>query len=399
MKAFLLALAALFALAPAGANAAERVPLILISIDGFRADYLDRGLTPRLAALRAKGAHGVMKPSFPTKTFPNHFTLVTGLRPDRHGIVGNAMIDPRRPDQRFSLGDPKQSLDPFWWGEAEPIWITAEAAGVRSATMFWPGSELAYHDRRPRDWLRFDGNVSDVQRVATVLDWMRRPAAIRPQLVTLYFDEVDHDGHEYGPDSAQLNAALKQVDTRIGELVDGLKALNRKANLVIVADHGMAAVNESRIIQLDTLIDRQSYVAVEAGPYAAIEPAAATDERVFDAFLKPHAHMECHRREALPAHLHYGKNPRVAAIICLAEPGWMIQSGPVKGKFVAGMHGWDQEMPEMAALFLGWGPAFTRRELGGFDNVDVYPLLARLLGITPLANDGDPKLAARALAR
>lgn len=399
MKAILLALAALFALAPAVSNAAEPVPLILISIDGFRADYLDRGLTPRLAALRAKGAHGVMKPSFPTKTFPNHFTLVTGLRPDHNGIVGNAMIDPRRPDQRFSLGDPKQSLDPFWWSEAEPIWITAEAAGVRSATMFWPGSELAYHNRRPRDWLRFDGNVSDVQRVATVLDWMRRPAATRPQLVTLYFDEVDHDGHEYGPDSKQLNAALVQVDTRIGELVDGLKALNRKANLVIVADHGMAAVDESRIIQLDALIDRQSYIAVETGPYAAIEPAAATDNRVFDALLKPHAHMACHRREALPEHLHFGKNPRVAAIICLAEPGWMIQAGPINGKFVAGMHGWDNSMPEMAALFLGWGPAFADRELGGFDNVDVYPLLARLLGITPLANDGDPKLAARALAR
>jgi len=387
---------------PATAQDGARAPVtILVSIDGFRADYLDRGLTPRLAALKAEGASGPMRPSFPTKTFPNHYTLVTGKRPDHNGIVGNSMIDPRRPDMIFSLGDPRQALDPFWWDEAEPIWVTAERAGVRSATMFWPGSEVAIHEDRPEDWQRYDQAVTNIQRVNTVLDWMRRPAAIRPQLITLYFDTVDTAGHRFGPGrSAELDAAIAEVDARIGDLVDGLAAIGQPANLIIVADHGMAATDESRVIQLDDLIDRPSYIAVETGPYAAIEPAAATDQRVYDALLKPHEHMTCRRREDLPERLHYGANPRVAAIICLADPGWTILSGPPRYPVGGGAHGYDNQDPDMLALFLAWGPSIRPGvALPVFDNVHVYPLLARLAGVTPLPSDGDAKVLAGVVDR
>ena len=384
------------AVAPLRAEDGEtRTPVtILISIDGFRADYLDRGITPTLSRLAAEGAHGALRPSFPTKTFPNHYAIVTGKRPDTNGIVGNRMIDPRRPDQIFSLGDAKQSLDPFWWGEAEPAWVTADKAGVRTATMFWPGSEVAIHDARPDDWQRFDQHVSGEQRVNAVLDWMRRPADTRPAFATLYFDIVDTAGHRFGPDSQEVNDAIEAVDAQIGSLVAGLADLHQPARLLIVADHGMRAVDAARVVQLADLIDLPSIIAVETGPYAAIEPAAATDDRVAAALLKPHEHMSCYRREDLPERLHYGHNPRVAAIICIAEAGWTILAGepewPVKG----GAHGYDNQDPQMLALFIAAGTNL-RGDVGIVDNIEVYPLLMKLLGVAPLPSDATGVLAKR----
>ena len=392
---------ALFCAAPAAAKDAPVT--ILISLDGFRPDYLDRGVTPNMSALAKSGVRARMQPSFPTKTFPNHLTLVTGLYPDHHGISGNTMIDPRRPGVMFSLGDSRQSLDPFWWSSAEPIWITAEKAGIRTGTMFWPGSELAYGDPkvkewRPKDWVRYDQNVTGEQRVNTLLDWLRRPDKIRPKFVTLYFDTVDTVGHKFGPDSKEVNAAIKDVDERIGNLVQGIADLGQTANFIIVADHGMAAIAEDRVIQLDTLIDKASYVAVETGPYAAIEPVTGTDNRVAEALLKPHEHMQCLRKEDLPPRLHYGTNPRVAAIICMAEPKWSIISGTPQYETKGGNHGWDNAMPEMDALFLASGPAFGKGvTLKRFENVNVYPLLAKVIGVSALPNDGDIAVLSAAL--
>lgn len=378
----LLIIACLASAVPAQAQETRRPVTILVSIDGFRSDYLERGITPNLGALAAGGATGPMRPSFPTKTFPNHYTLVTGLRPDRHGITGNSMIDPSRPGQMFSLGDARQSLDPFWWDQAEPLWVTAENAGIRTATMFWPGSEVAIGGVRPSDWLRFDQNIGNVQRVNTVLDWLRRPAAIRPQFVTLYFDTVDTVGHRSGPDSPEVNAAIAEVDQRIGELVAGMAGIGIEANLVIVADHGMQQTEELKVIQLDELIDRESYIAVETGPYAAVEPVTGTDDRVAKALLVPHENMECMRKEDLPKRLDYGGNPRVAAIVCLAANGWTILSGPPRYPVTGGAHGYDNQDPEMLALFIASGPAIARGEkVGMFDNVSIAPLLRHMLGL------------------
>jgi predicted AlkP superfamily pyrophosphatase or phosphodiesterase len=390
----ILALIALLLFLPAGlaAKDAARPVTVLVGIDGFRTDYLERGVTPRLAALAMAGTTGPMRPSFPTKTFPNHFALVTGFRPDRNGIVGNAMIDPRRPGVMFSLGNAAQALDPFWWTEAEPVWIAAEKAGLRTATMFWPGSEVAYNGWRASDWVRFDQNVSNVQRANTLLDWLRRPAGIRPAFATVYFDTVDTAGHKFGPDSPEVNAALAEVDARIGEMVDGAANLKVAVNWVIVADHGMRATDEARVIQLDTIIDRASYIPVETGPYAAIEPITGTDARVAEALLVAHEHMNCARKEDLPERLHWGSNPRVAAIICIAEAGWTILSGPPAYPVTGGAHGYDNADPEMLALFIAHGPAFARgAELEVFDNVAVAALLRSVLGL-PVDAAADGKL-------
>jgi predicted AlkP superfamily pyrophosphatase or phosphodiesterase len=195
-------LAALAAHAPAQAEPPPaRAPLILISIDGFRADYFDRGVTPTLAALAADGVRAqALKPAFPTLTFPNHYTLVTGLYPDHHGIVHNTMQDPVL--GRISLKDNVAASDERWWAQGEPIWVTAQNQGLRAATMFWPGSEARIHGRRPDYWQPFDADLPFAQRVDTVLAWLELPPDRRPAFVTLYFGQVDHAGHDHGPDSS-----------------------------------------------------------------------------------------------------------------------------------------------------------------------------------------------------
>lgn len=389
----------------AAAPAEARAPVvILVSIDGFRADYLDRGLTPRLSALAADGMRGPMLASFPSKTFPNHWTLVTGLVPDRHGIVGNTMEDAARPGETFTMA----TDDPFWWSAAEPIWVTAERAGIRSATMFWPGSNVAWggvvtkgknHDLpaggvRPGDWQQFAAALTGGQRVDAVIDWLRRPPGARPRLVTLYFDTVDTAGHDGGPDSPAVDAAIGAVDAEIGRLVDGLAALGQPANLVIVADHGMAVRSSARATALDRVADPADYRVLESGPYASLYPAPGRAAALDRALLRPHAHMTCWRRSAMPARLRYGANPRVPPYLCLGAPGWLVLKTTPARPYAGGDHGWDPAMPEMRALFVANGPAFRPGvTVAPFANTNVAPLLRRLLGLPPgegLDDDGAP---------
>jgi predicted AlkP superfamily pyrophosphatase or phosphodiesterase len=371
---------------------------ILISIDGFRPDYLERGITPNLNALVAAGVSAPMAPSFPSKTFPNHYTLVTGLRPDRHGIVDNDMEDSRRPGIIFKIDEPRQALDPFWWNQAEPIWITAEKAGLRTATMFWPGAEVDFDGRRPSAWARFDSHVTNAQRVETVIDWMRRPAAIRPAFVTLYFDAVDHEAHHHGLHSEELTRAIAEIDGQIGALVAKLAALNQPADIVIVSDHGMADLSPDRVIRIDRMVDKSAlHMVVDVSPYAAFD-AAPGGRREAERLLGHHDHMDCWRKAEIPARLDYGRNPRVPDYFCLSEVGWLVASKDPGDKMLKADHGYDNRAPEMRATFIAVGPDFRHGvALAPFDNVDVYPLLARLLGITPRPNDGDATLIDEAL--
>lgn len=380
----------------------QRPPVtILVSIDGFRPDYLTRGVSPHLNALAADGVESAMRPSFPTKTFPNHWAIVTGDRPDRSGIVANNMEDDSRPKDKFTMA----SDDPYWWSEVEPIWVTAEKAGVRTATMFWPGSNVAWGGRkaadwpyvidggtRPSDWAQFNEAIGATQRVNSVLDVLRRPADIRPRFVTLYFDEVDTAGHVNGPDAPQTTDAVADVDAHIGQLLAGLKALGQPANLVILSDHGMAAKANDRVIALDAIADPADYRTVETGPYASLAALPGHEAALEARLLKPQPHMQCWRKSDIPARFHYGTHRRIPPYFCLADTGWVIQATKPSKPITGGDHGWDDRAPEMQALFIANGPAFVRgfRPPVDFTNVDVYPLLARLLGVTPVPGDGNP---------
>ena len=392
-------LLALLAIVFAGqqARAVPAAPLasaplvILVSIDGFRADYLQRGRTPALADLAAHGVRSTgMRPAFPSITFPNHYTLVTGLYPDHHGVVANTMLDPAiTPDSRFAPSDFTAVSDARWWDEATPIWVTARQQGLRTATMFWPGSEAAIQGVRPDLWAHFDASLTPNQRVDIVLDWLDLPPAKRPGFVTLYFDEVDHEGHLHGPDSAEVDASLALVDAAVARLRDGLKARGLAADLVVVADHGMAAISPDRRVVLDDYVDMAHVKLVTGGAVAELAPEPGADT---SRLLAARGHMRCWRKADIPARLHYGTNPRIPPLVCLADPGWMILTRESLAKLPAGTggeHGYDPASPLMAALFLAAGPDFRSGQvIAPFDNVDVYPLLIRLLGLKAPPGDG-----------
>ena len=380
-------------------ESAARPPLIVISLDGFRAEYYNRGLSPTLLALGQSGVHATaMRPSFPSVTEPNHYTLMTGLYPDHHGIVDNTMVDPAMPGMNF--GGPHTEgtdNDPRWWNEATPLWVTAQREGLKTASSYWPGDEAVvqgasptYLQERPKPRpLLFNMD----KQVDAVLGWLDLPADKRPALIRLHLDDVDLMGHLYGPDSPEANKAIAKVDAAVGRLVEGLKTrgLYDAVNIVVVSDHGMTSVSLDRTIYLDDLIDLSHVKTPAYWAAAGIDPLPGYETEVGKALVGSHAHMHCWEEANIPARLHYGTNRRVPQIVCLAELGWSISTRAEIKLFppLRGNHGYDPAEPQMAALFLAHGPAFKSGvTLPVFPNVDVYPMLAKVLGVRALKNDG-----------
>ena len=384
------------AVAPASStNLSTRADsLLLVSIDGFRADYLDRGITPNLARIAAQGVRAQwMNPSYPSLTFPNHYTLVTGLRPDHHGIVHNSMWDDGL--GTFRASDHAAVGTSQWWG-GEPIWVGADKAGLRTATMFWPGSEAAIKGRRPQRWMPFDKAFGADARVDQVLAWLDEPAATRPQLATLYFDQLDVAGHDHGPDSPQVRQTIIELDAAIGRLLDRLAARDQldRINLIVVSDHGMASVGPGHVIAVEDMVAPEDATVVSVGQSIGIAPRRGRKAIVEKQLLGAHAHYDCWRKEELPERWHYGSNPRVPPIICQMHEGWDALAREKVAErppgITRGSHGFDPALPSMRAIFLARGPSFrSGAVLPAFDNVDVYPLLAELLGIAAAPNDGD----------
>ena len=389
--ALALLLAACTSTSPAASG--EPAPVLLISIDSFRPDYLDRGVTPNLVQIARSGVRARwMNPSYPPLTFPNHYTLVTGLRPDHHGIVHNTMRDAELGEFRNS--DENAVREPRWWG-GEPVWVTAEKAGLRTATLFWPGSEAPINGTWPSDWVKYDDEMPMSQRVDIVLGWFARPAQQRPRLITLYIGALDHTAHDFGPDSPETNATLAEVDAAIGRLLHGLsaQALRDRVNIVVVSDHGMAPVASSHSLNVETLVDHNDATYVSVGEVVGFVPRTGHEAAADAQLLGRHDHYECWRKGELPARWHYGTHPRVPPIVCQMDVGFDAQT---PRKLVSrrpggtrGSHGYDPADPTMRALFIAQGPAFRQSvEIAPFDNVDVYPLLAKLIGVDPNPNDG-----------
>ena len=369
---------------------------ILISLDGFRADYLDRGNTPALSALAANGARGAMRPSFPSLTFPNHYTLVTGKRPDHNGMVNNTLEDAAIPGVSFTMSNHDAVVDGRWWDQAKPIWVSAEQQGVHAGTLFWPGSEAEIDGVRPSRWKAFDMKPSSDDRVDILLSWID---AKDPPLgfATLYFDRTDTEGHHYGPDSPEVNAAAAEVDAAIARLVAGLKArgLYETTNIVVVADHGMAPQPLSGLVDVATLVDPAKVKFVSTGSIVGVRALPGFEAEVAAAMLKAHPHLTCWEKGKIPARYGYGINPRVPPIVCLADLGWyFVTANALKKRLEdhprdGGAHGYDPYDPAMRAVFVAHGPAIRSGVvLPVFDNVDVYPLLTRLIGVKGDKGDG-----------
>jgi predicted AlkP superfamily pyrophosphatase or phosphodiesterase len=383
-------------------------PLIVVSLDGFRADYFDRGLTPTLAKLAQDGVRATaMRPSFPTVTEPNHYTLLTGLYPDHHGIVDNTMFAPDIPGW-FGGPDKKVARDSRWWSQATPLWVSAERVFLHAGEVEWPGADLEVQGWRISfSALRADDRTLD-QDIDEPLGWLDFPPLQRPNFILIHLSPVDEAGHLYGPDSPQVNQAIRDVDSAIGRLVDGLakRGLADKTNLVIVSDHGMTATAPDRVILIDDFVDVSHLRVATYGAEIGVDPLPGREAEVSTAMLAAHPHLRCWPKAQIPQALHYGANPRVPAIFCLADSGWLVATRALadaaRARFPDGLrgnHGYDPADPQMAAFFLAHGPAFAKGvTLPAFDNVDVYPLLAKVLGLDPLANDGKLSEVQAALA-
>ena len=366
--------------------------VVLVSLDGFHPDYLDR---PAAARLRELAAHGVrarwLRPVAPSLTFPNHYTIVTGLYPAHHGIVANSIRDTAIGYQ-FSIRDTAAVQDPRWWG-GEPIWVTAQRQGRRTAAFFWPGTEAPIGGMHPTWYRRFDPAVPDSARVDQVLAWLRLPADSAPALVLLYLGDVDQAGHAFGPDAPQEDSAIARVDSAIGRLEDGLagSGLTDGVDLMVVSDHGMAAVDSTRTIYLDDYLDPGSIEIPELAPTLMIWPRHGSADSVYRLLAGRNPRLTVYRRGDLPARFHFESTPRIAPIVALAAEGSLVTTHPRAriSRLPRGMHGYDPDLPSMRAIFLARGPSFPRGAVvPAFENVHLYPLLAELLGVVPAPTDG-----------
>lgn len=381
--------------------------VILVSIDGWRWDYASKYQAPHLARLAARGVSAPLIPSFPSKTFPNHYTIVTGLYPGHHGIVANSIFDPAT-GRRLTMSNRAEVQDGMWWG-GEPIWVAAERAGQATAAVFWPGSEAPILGVRPRYWQPYDHQMPGEARVDSILELLDRPAAERPTFSTLYFSDVDTAGHASGPDSDAVREAIARVDAHLGRLLRGLekRRMSDRVNLVLVSDHGMADATPDRVVVLDDYLDADDVDVVDLNPTLGLVPLPGRAEKVYRALAGAHAHLHVYRRAETPPHWRYRDHPRVPEIVGVVDEGWQIlrrsalDARSAHGRPLhVGVHGYDPlHAPTMRGLFVAAGPAFKAGVVvPAFENVHLYNALAQILGVRPAPNDGDPALA-RALLR
>ena len=373
----------------ANAPAQQAKPyVVLVSLDGFRYDYAGKYGAKHLLALGAQGAIAGqgMIPSYPSLTFPNHYTLVTGLYPEHHGIVANSFYDPAR-KQRYSYNDPISNRDGSWYG-GTPLWVLAEKQGMRSACFFWPGSEAEIDGGRPSYYLNFDDHFPDEKRIDQVIAWLRLPAEQRPHFITLYYSTVDHAGHQFGPDSPETATAVQHVDQLVGVLWADLAKLQLPIDLIVVSDHGMER-EQGAWIDLSSYAGLENFITVGSLLYPKSEAAA---EKAYQELKIKSDAFTVYRRKRVPAALHYNSNAREGDPVVVANGPYAIRAqAPADDRPPeAGVHGYDPRvMKSMRALFLAVGPDIRPgSKLEPFENVNVYPLVAKILGLDAPQVDG-----------
>lgn len=359
--------------------------VVMISFDGLRNDYLDRVETPNFRRVAEGGvrAEGLI-PVFPSKTFPNHYSIATGMYAEEHGLVDNIFYDPVF-DETYHMRDAETVRDARWYG-GEPIWVTAERQGMVAGTFFWVGSEAPVGGVRPSYWRKYSSRVPNSTRVHEVLEWLQLPPEQRPHLVMLYVSTVDAAGHRHGPNSGEVAAAVQRADRVLGELLDGIAALPfaDEVNLIVVSDHGMSELDPRRAEYLDDLVDLKGVRGVNSGPYTTLWVGdSVRADSIRDRLNAGLRTARAYRRYEIPERFRYGGSERAGDILVLADPGYQVVrrgSRPQRG----GAHGYDPASPEMHGIFLAIGPAFeVGARVPAFENVHIYPLITEILGLTP----------------
>ncbi len=366
-----------------GLATAAQPPLLVIALDGFRWDFAGREQARNLLDLKRDGASvETLVPSFPSTTFPNFHSMATGMEPSRHGLVA-MMFHDREKGRSFSYM--KNSSEGEWYG-GTPFWLLAQAAGIKTATFFWPGTDAGIQGQSPTYFKKYDGRVNNEERVAQVLDWFRMPEPERPGLVVVYFSDVDSAGHKFGPDSAETKAAIQRVDSAVGALLKGVRKIRKDTNILVVSDHGQISV-ASRI-DLSGRADFKGCLAANEAPMTMLY--CDDPERVRAELLKNAPEVEVWRRNQTPEHLHYRDNPRIGDLVVVPKTPsiiYVVPPGDPDAKPVPdlkGMHGYDpRRYRAMSGILLGIGPAFkTGAVTPAARTVDVFALVCRLMGLS-----------------
>ena len=366
--------------------------VILISFDAFRWDYGNRGITPNLDYINENGVHALsLRPDFPSKTFPNHYSIVTGMYPENQGLIANTFYDPYN-KETYRISDSSQVTNGKWYlGEA--FWQTAERYGIKTASYFWPGSEMNPVYRRPEYFVHYDHDLPFEQRVQGVINWMKLPYAKRPHFITLYFEATDDMGHKYGPDSKEVNGAIKKEDNMIGLLFKKLDEINLRdsTNIIIVSDHGMTNISNKRVVNVQDILNNYKIRYQENGPFMLIQPAKDKVDEVYKLLKKNENHFRAYTKENIPDCYHYSKNAFLPDIILMADMEWSLVDNKsakwMKNLEVGGNHGYDNFAMDMNGIFYAIGPAFKKGyEVGTINNIDIYPLLCKIFKIAPRSN-------------
>ena len=368
--------------------------LILISVDGFRWDYLRYANTPNLDEFIDEGVQSEgMIPPFPSKTFPSHISIVTGRYPEEHGILSNRMYDPVFNEYYYIGQNSKPVLEGKWY-EAEPIWVTSERQNKKAMTMFWPASESEIMGVRPSEYFVYDESISNSERVNQILKWIDYPKNKKANFFSLYFSEIDSKGHYYGPNSTEVNSAIEKIDQTLGQLIVGLKSRDvyDDINIIITTDHGMASTSKDSVIFLDDYIDLKDIEVIDWGPASAILPKVET-KSIYSKLVDAHPKLDVFLKGELPKELHYNNHRRIQPIIAIAQEHWSITdratyiSNP--DRYNGGNHGYYSSYESMRGIFLARGPGFKKGFKGpGFSSIHLYELMCYLLKIEPTDNSG-----------
>jgi len=364
--------------------------VVVLSMDGFRWDYADRAYTPNLDAIAAAGVKAeYLQPSFPTTTFANHYTLATGLYPDKHGILFNRFFDPETGRTYNDRNDRESVEDGSFYG-GEPIWVTAENQNVTTATCFWVGSEAAVKGVSPTYWKRYQHNMPFIDRIDTVAYWLGLPKEKRPRLVMWYMDEPDSKGHTYGPENDSLMSLVTYLDSLVGVLISRIDALPHKdkINIIVVSDHGMGQLSPDRQVILDQFIDTSLIVNYNGwNPTISLQIKDGMLDKAMEQLAKA-PNVNVYARGAYPERLHFGNHPRTLDLTVVANEGYSLYWSWAIAN-VKGTHGYDNEDPAMRAIFYAKGPDFKENyQRPAFQNIHLYPLLAKLLNLQAAETDG-----------
>ncbi len=365
--------------------------VVMLSMDGFRWDYADRVPTPWLDQLAQEGVTvSYVIPAFPSKTFPNHYSMATGLYPDNHGIVNNNFYCPDL-DLTYRLGD-RESVENGAFSSGEPIWVTAEKQGIRTASYFWVGSEAPVQGIQPSYWKLYEQGVPFKDRIDTVLYWLNLPLETRPRLITLYFHEPDSRGHRWGPDSEETNHMVMQLDSLVGLLITRLGELPiaGNINLIVTSDHGMTQTSPDRYVNLEDYVSRDWFEKVHGGnPLFSFRAIPGMLDSAYHQ-LKKADKLFVWKAAEIPERFNYGKNPRILDMVVLADSTWSVGWGEPRGSYLSGgSHGWDNMQKDMHTIFYAKGPAFKQSYRGEpIEVVDLYPLIAHILKLEPATVDG-----------